>query len=97
MNRIDKKWRHIIRTIIKEGDNNQTLIGGGRKITDSEYNFFVWWIKSERIKKTKSVIFYYWIYQWKHKGNALKFSIRLAQKFLCTDKFHMGKEPRYTL
>ena len=53
MNRIDKKWRNIIRIIIKEGDNNQTLIGGGRKITDIEYNFFVWWIKSERLKKNK--------------------------------------------
>ena len=37
--------------LIKEG-NKQRLIGGGRKITDPEYELFlVNWIKSEREKK----------------------------------------------
>ena len=43
--------------LIKEG-NKQRLIGGGRKITGPEYELFlVNWIKSERQKKTKLVIF----------------------------------------
>ena len=70
--------------ILENKGNKERLVGGGRKVTDPEYEtFLINWIKSERLKKHQ--VSYFRFIQFakeNYKGNLLTFSIGWLQKFL---------------
>ena len=86
----EDKYKELI---LKKEGNKQRLEGGGRKITDPEYEIFlVNWIKSERQKKNQISYFRFIKYaKENYKGNTLKFSIGWLQKFLLRNNFSYRK------
>lgn len=86
----EEKYKEQI--LIKEG-NKQRLIGGGRKITDPEYELFlVNWIKSERGKKNQVSYFRFIKFaKENYNGNTLKFSVGWLHKFLIRNNFSYRK------
>ena len=70
--------------ILHNKGNKERLVGGGRKITDPEYEtFLINWIKSERLKKHQISYFRFKQFAKEHyKGNLLTFSVGWLQKFL---------------